>query len=340
MAKSSARKRFVKGALIVTAGMYAAAEIVRRLDHNRSGDGERGIPSLPDGKRVDGVVSKDGTPLYVDVCGGSGPTVFFVHGWTCNGTIWRYQKAHFCDKYRVVTLDLRGHGRSGMPESMDYSTDRLAEDLKAVIDAINPEEFAIVGHSLGGFTTFKWHEHYGEQYRERLKGLVIVDSTGVDVVEGMVMGKLIDLFYPTPIAWYLNLFKREIPLFQKIADIYGKTSLAYVLIRLLVFGKKPPANEVEFHRDMTFSTSLSSISLAGKACLDYHVDYHLCDVDVPVLVVAGSLDTLTNEKSNERTCELLPDSRLRIYNDRGHGTLLECPEDLNRDVEEFLQGCF
>lgn len=322
------------------AGLLAAPALVRRLDHARSAPECEDPPALPVGEEVRGISSQDGTPLYVDLCGEGDRTVFFVHGWTCNGTIFRYQKAYLRDRYRVVTLDLRGHGRSGMPASGDHSVERLAEDLKAVVDHFDPGEFVIAGHSMGGFTSFKFHERFGAGYRGRLKGMAIIDSTGTDLVEGLVMGRLAGILYPFPLGRALELLGRENRLVQAAVDLYGRTPFAYLLVRWAAFGKRPPAREVEFQREMTFATRVPTIALAAKACFDYHVEYHLPEVDVPVLVLVGSLDKLTNDKVNRRTCELLPRARLVVYEGAGHSTFLERTREFNRELEGFLEHCF
>lgn len=331
--------KLLKWSLLGGAGMYASAAAVRFTDHRRS-EGLARPPALPDGEPVEGVRSADGTPLYVDAIG-EGPTVFLVHGLACNHTIWRYQRAFLRDRYRVVSLDLRGHGKSGTPANRDQGTERLAEDLQAVIEHFDPPEFVICGHSMGGFTTFKWHERFGERYRGRLKGLVLVDSSGLDVVEGLVLGGLVKRLYPMPLSTLLDLMAVELPGAQKGWEFYGRTAPAYLFSRYTAFGKRPPADEVEFQRELIFSTLLPNFVRATRACLDYHVDPEsLSRIEVPVLILVGSLDRLTSRRVNERTSMMIPGSRLRVYEDRGHDTMLECPEEVNRDLGAFLEECF
>lgn len=334
------RKTFTKATVAASIGFVSIAAALRRLDHGRSRKSERVIPSLPDGLRVDGIFSQDGTRLHVDYYGDGDPTIFFVHGVTCNCTIWRYQKAYFKERYRVVSLDLRGHGRSAMPDSMDLHPDRLAEDLKAAVEAFEPKEFVIVAHSMGGMATIKFHEHFGNEYRGRLKGLVLIGTPGIDLVKAMAMGRVLGLFYPMPLEIVLRLLARENPVNKAFLALTKDSSATYLLARWATFGKKPPGDEVEFQREMSVSTPIPAMALGAKACLDYHAEYHLPNVDLPVLVLAGNKDTFTNRRAVQGTCELLPDARCKIYDGPGHNTLLECPEELNSDVEAFLKQCF
>lgn len=296
--------------------------------------------SLPHGEPREGIRSGDGTPLYADSCG-RGPAVILVHGLACDHTIWRYQRAFLSDKYRVVSLDLRGHGSSGTPESRDQSTERLAEDLEAVVEAFDPEEFAVVGHSMGGFTTFKWHERYGERYRGRLKGMALVDSSGVDAVEGIILGGPVKRLYPFPLAAVLDFWKEKHRLAQKAWQAYGKTAPAYVFARYTCFGKRSPAEGVEFQRELIFSTRLPEFMRATNACLDYHADpAAMSRIEVPVLILVGSEDRFTARRSSERTSGMIPGAMLKVYEGCGHDTMLERPEEENRDLAAFLERCF
>jgi pimeloyl-ACP methyl ester carboxylesterase len=333
-------KKSTIGAAAFSLGLLATPTAIRRLDHIRSGDDARECRCTGGKEIMEGVRSQDGTALHVEYCGEAGPTVFFAHGWTCCHTIFRHQMAHLCERFRVVSMDQRGHGKSAMPASKDFSTDRLAEDLKAVIDSFDPEEFVIVGHSMGGFTAFKFHERFGEEYRGRLKGMVIIDSTGTDVLESIYLSGVVRYFYPFPLSTFLVMGGKENRPVEWGRKMLRNTSLAYLICRWAAFGKKPPADEVELQREMSFTTPVPVTSLAAKACFDYHVEEHLPDVDVPVIMFVGTKDKLTNDKANRRTCELLPDARLVVYEDAGHSTHLERTEELNAEMDAFIGTCF
>ncbi|CAL9545515.1 Epoxide hydrolase A [Streptomyces sp. enrichment culture] len=100
-------------------------------------------------------VSADGARLHVEVHGGpqGAPAVVLAHGWTCSTAFWAAQiRALAADGHRVIAYDQRGHGRS--PASPACTTEALADDLEAVLDAtLAPGERAVVaGHSMGGMT--------------------------------------------------------------------------------------------------------------------------------------------------------------------------------------------
>lgn len=337
MAKTKKRlRKRVRGAAAVAAPIIIAG-MIRKHDRARD-DGEAPMLCDPEvGCEEVMIESQDGTPLFLRISGRGDRTLFFVHGWTCNGTVFRFQRSHFEKDFRVVTLDLRGHGRSGIPESLDYHPERLAEDLKAAVDYVDPGDFLIAGHSMGGFTTFKFYELFGEEYKGRLKGLAIIDSTGTDLVEGLVLGKLVGRIYPAPLRSLLEFLGTNNRVSEAVKGSLRNTSPAYMLVRWAAFGKEPRGYQVEFMREMIFDTPVTTISLAAKGCLDFHYDYYLPDVRVPVMLLVGDRDKLTDLPCNQRTAELLPDASMAVFADAGHCSLMERRREFNSELEGFLE---
>jgi pimeloyl-ACP methyl ester carboxylesterase len=117
------------------------------------------------------VLSKDGTPISFEVYGAGEPTLVFVHGWCCDARYWRAQVPHFSKSHRVVTLDLAGHGHSGMTRSK-YSMLAFGEDVQAVTEAIGTNRVILVGHSMGGSVIAE----AARLMPDRVIGLIAVDT--------------------------------------------------------------------------------------------------------------------------------------------------------------------
>lgn len=104
-------------------------------------------PHLPEGPGH--TTSADGTPIHYSVFG-RGPTpLVFVHGWACDQTYWADQVTALKSEFTVVTIDLAGHGLSGSARE-DWSIVSFANDVVAVLDALNLRQVVLIGHSLGG----------------------------------------------------------------------------------------------------------------------------------------------------------------------------------------------
>lgn len=79
------------------------------------------------------VLYKDCTPISYETHGSGETTLIFIHGWSCDARYWREQLPYFSKKYRVVTIDLAGHGHSGSTRSQ-YTMKAFGEDVQAVVE--------------------------------------------------------------------------------------------------------------------------------------------------------------------------------------------------------------
>ncbi|MCU7947014.1 MAG: alpha/beta hydrolase, partial [Candidatus Thiodiazotropha sp. (ex Cardiolucina cf. quadrata)] len=118
-------------------------------------------------------LSKDGTPISYEIYGSGQTTLVFVHGWSCDARYWRMQWPVFSNKYRVVTLDLAGHGHSGLSRSR-YTMRAFGEDVRAVVEATESEQVILIGHSMGGAVIAE----AARLIPKRVKGLIGVDTLG------------------------------------------------------------------------------------------------------------------------------------------------------------------
>ena len=91
----------------------------------------------------------DGLKIHSSVTGNGPKTVILVHGWTCDETTWTEQVPVLAKQYRVVTLDLPGHGKSDSPPDGTFSTDLFARAIEAVRAEAGANRVVLVGHSMG-----------------------------------------------------------------------------------------------------------------------------------------------------------------------------------------------
>lgn len=103
---------------------------------------------------------------------GEGPDLLLLHGFTGSSAYWRDLVPLLSNSYRVWVPDLRGHGRSPVPEG-PYAIEQFADDLAALLDRIGLSSIVLLGHSLGGYVALS----FAERYADRLRGFGLVHST-------------------------------------------------------------------------------------------------------------------------------------------------------------------
>jgi sigma-B regulation protein RsbQ len=116
--------------------------------------------------------SVDGIAINSASTGKVPKTVILVHGWTCDETTWSEQVPVLSKKYRVLTLDLPGHGKSGAPADGKLSMDLFARAVEAVRAEAKADRVVLVGHSMGTPVILQ----YARLYPQHVSALVFVDG--------------------------------------------------------------------------------------------------------------------------------------------------------------------
>lgn len=114
----------------------------------------------------------DGIQIHSSSSGKGPKTVVLVHGWTCDETAWSEQVPVLSKKYRVLTLDLPGHGKSGAPADGKLSMDLFARAVEAVRAEAKADRVVLVGHSMGTAVVVQ----YARLYPQHVAALVFVDG--------------------------------------------------------------------------------------------------------------------------------------------------------------------
>jgi sigma-B regulation protein RsbQ len=117
------------------------------------------------------VASADGSLIRYESKGQGNPTIVFVHCWTCSHEFWKHQLEHFAKQYRVVWVDLAGHGESGS-QRQKYTMQSFGQDVAAVVRKIDARQVVLVGHSMGGPVILEAAKLLGD----RVIGIVGVDT--------------------------------------------------------------------------------------------------------------------------------------------------------------------
>ena len=117
-------------------------------------------------------VSKDSIPISYEVYGKGTLALVFVHGWSCDKSYWKGQLQPFSQRYKVVAIDLAGHGASGLNRK-DYTIESFGADVASVVERLDLKRIVLIGHSMGGDVIAAAARLLP---RNRIAGLVMVDT--------------------------------------------------------------------------------------------------------------------------------------------------------------------
>lgn len=258
---------------------------------------------------------------------GQGPDVVLVHGLGGNLAGWHLGIVpELQQEYRVLTYDLRGHGRSDTAPA-GYTTGDMVQDLRAVLDALEIEQAAVVGHSWGGDVAL----HFAQLHPSRVSELV--------VVEGALLAPLASVYrspewggWPYAVATLEELLGRPVP------DEH-RCDLEYLLRQLIevpiIYGPgqgKPRDEEIIFRVLDVLRPMWEGREADGNMALE-----SLSRVTHPTLLVYES-NTAYPEAMLELS-ERLPASSTAILppGDLKHFSTLEHPEHVAKHIQQFLR---
>jgi pimeloyl-ACP methyl ester carboxylesterase len=132
---------------------------------------EAETPPVATGSVVDSVASADGVMIHYEVVGEGEPTLVFVHGWSCDRSYWKNQVDEFAKTYQVVSVDIGGHGESGLGRE-NWTMAAFGADVAAVVNKLNLIKVVLIGHSMGGGVNLE----AARQLPGRVVGLIGVDT--------------------------------------------------------------------------------------------------------------------------------------------------------------------
>lgn len=241
---------------------------------------------------------------------GSGPALLFVHGYPLDGTLWRHQAGAF-PGWRTLIPDLRGLGRSDAPD-VGYSMATYADDLAALLDAVEVDDVVLAGLSMGGYVAFE----FLRRHRPRVRGLVLVDTRAqADSAEG----------------------RKGREAAMAVAREGGAPLIADQMLTKLLAPSAPDALR-ESVREMMAASPVPGILGALVAMRDRPDSTELLPTleGLPTLVVVGAEDVITPPADARAMAKAIPGARLAEIPGAGHLAPLEEPEAFNRQLGSFL----
>src|SRR3984893_8043873 len=272
-------------------------------------DASKKLMALPNGESL----------AYIDRGERTGPAVVLIHGYTDNARDWVPMLPYVSKRYRLILVDIRGHGQSSKPECC-YTRLDFAYDIKLLLDALGVPKADIVGHSLGSIIA----QTFAEYWPERTAHVVLIASTGgsppdrtktappVDfAAEIRKLKEPIEPDSPFMIAWWDS----PTPVDPDFIRRQRKDAAGIPLrIWLAVLDQGLPVN--------------AFADLQGT----------LPRLRAPTLLIWGSKDPIMEEDVRQTLRTALPSAQVKIFDGLGHNPFWEDPRGVAEVINGFLDS--
>jgi non-heme chloroperoxidase len=264
------------------------------------------------------VKSADGTEISAQIRGvANGREIVLIHGLAQSHLAWKKQyQSELASKFRILTYDLRGHGKSGKPleEKMYAEGDRWADDLDAVIKAAGLKKPVLVGWSLGGAVIINYLRKYGDG---NIAGVVFVDA---------VVGFDKKFFGPTNESLWQETLNSSLD--KKVDGIINVLEACFAI--------KPPTQDFEMMLVYNALVPKEVIAAARKISVA-ESEKTIRHIKVPALFIQGEKDQLVTKEMAIYAQSLLPSLKVIFYADSGHSPFYEEPARFNSDLRKFIE---
>ena len=261
------------------------------------------------------VNAADGTRIHYEVTGKSGATpVLMIQGLGASKNAWNLQRIAMATRFRIISFDNRGAGRSDKPTE-PFTLEQMADDALAVLDAAGIETAHVVGASMGGVIS----QIVAVKFPHRVRSLTLVCTacrnhpwrqellqswakTAAD--KGMIeVGKEAAQWVMSP-----RSFRRLVPAFTWMGPLAA------------------------LRPRHSFVSQIDAILNTREDLVD-----QLSTITAPTMVIVGNQDILTPRGDSEEIAERIPNAELVVISGAAHGLMMEHSSTFNRILIEFLQ---
>ena len=275
---------------------------------------------LPEDATAYDLPAHDGGTIHV-VERGTGRPLVLLHGVTLQAEAWAPLLHILGEHFRVVAIDVRGHGLS-TPGTEGIGRLRAAADLATLLERLDLHDAIVMGHSMGGMIMGEFCRYHHDVLDERVSGLVFMSTAVADL--------LLPALGPMVLAAGGRLVRR-VDAGRRVPKVIGDNNRS-VLVTRTAFGAHPSGIAVAQAARLGAAVDPRYYLPLWVDLLDYDGESALDTVDLPAMVLVGSRDTLTPVFRARRIAEHLVNGELHVLPDAGHQLLQERP----REVAELL----
>lgn len=248
----------------------------------------------------------------------------FLHGGWMNADAWRPQVERFAENYRVITFDLRGHGRTGATDRRNYTVELFADDLERLLNHLDIERPILCGLSLGGMVVQEYLNRHPDQ------------------ALGAIIGGPLQSMPPVDLPTGVKPFISPLPGLAALLSAVGpRASFQWLLsgIRAINGGPWLSVNPVVKSQAMDAVDDISEKEFRKIVSALYKYDPpELSHVATPTLVIYGERETIPVQRQGERLAATVNEGEWMVIPDAGHLVNQDNSVAFNAACTEFLDG--
>lgn len=257
---------------------------------------------------------------------GKGRTLLFLHGFGANSYSWSKVSQSLSEDYRLILLDLKGHGASPKPNDKAYSLRDQAELVSAFITDNALEDVTLIGHSLGGGIALLAALKLSAQARNPMSSLILIDSVA----------------YAQPLPTFIKFLR--IPLLAQLSVWLVPDRLKTVHVLKLAYYDPDKITEEAvdaYSAPLSLPGAHHALIQTARQIIPPDIEeisLRYGSIRVPTLLVWGNHDRIVPLQIGERLHRSIPNSELVVINDAGHVPQEEKPEATLEAIRKFLQA--
>jgi pimeloyl-ACP methyl ester carboxylesterase len=267
------------------------------------------------------VTGGGGCTIHVAETGNpTGPPILFVHGFSQNLMCWSKQlhDPALLAEFRLVAMDLRGHGHSDKPLDAYGDGALWADDVRAVIDELGLHRPTVHGWSYGGSVIA---DHLAAHGTGRIAGVELVGAVSDLNQAAMVhVGSGFSALAP---AFFSN---------DAVESVAGLTEFLHL-------STHHPVSDGDFYFFLGFNAAVPPHVRHGLLSRQFHHDDVIRGLDVPLQLTHGEMDRIVLPSMAQHHAGLQPAAMVSWYPDVGHAPFWEAPERYNAEVAAFRRHC-
>ncbi|MEM8919206.1 MAG: alpha/beta hydrolase [Pseudomonadota bacterium] len=257
---------------------------------------------------------------YRDEGNRDGSAIVLIHGSNSHLQTWEDLVRLLGDRFRLISLDLPGHGLTGPSGHGEYGADANIASVVRILDEAGVDKAYWVGNSMGGWVSWR----AGLSVPERVSGLVLIDASGAQTGEKIKPYLGARLAQSTIGQWLLPQITPKFLVRSSLEENYAQPE------RL--------SDEIvtRYHDMLHFPGNRQAALERGNAPRQPEMWNQVGSLDMPVLLLWGAQDKVIPVSHGEAFEEAIPGAELVIYDDAGHLPMEETPEQVARDIRTWI----